>query len=191
VGVSKFHIFSNSLEIFLFRHQYIVTAVTAASAVIIMVIAIKILLSAKQQTIVRQRTNMIAGIRLFVGNRDGLSDHLGYLCYCALLGHRPSGDGLGTPRNGLSFLLDVLRDRDAGSLTRLKDHPQATQFRSKAVIVRSPEMENLIVEVHDLIALADDCGCSSMVNGRITDLYSESKKSVPSLRGPGSSGTIA
>ena len=185
MGVSEFHGFSNWLENLLSRHQYMINAVTAVSAVAVVVIAVRILSLLNRQTIARQRDSQIAGKGLFLANRDRLNDHLGYLSYCALLGRRPSKDSLETPENGLSLLLDALHDTDPGSSKRLKDHPQAIQFRPKSVILRSSEMQDLVAEMNDIITLADDCGCSNLVDRRIIELYSESNKNVPSIRGPG------
>jgi hypothetical protein len=159
-----------------------IDAVTAVSAAAILFIALRIWLFARQHTVAQQRAARIAGIELFVVNRNGLSAHLGLLCYWALLGRNLNIDA---PGDGLSLLLDALRDKDAGSSRRLKDHPLAAQFRPKLAIIRSPEMLRLFAEIEDFVTLANDSGCPTMVEDRITDLYAEVRKTMTSIRGPG------
>jgi hypothetical protein len=185
IGAGHLHSFSNWLEQLLARHQSMIEAVTALSAAAVLVIAIRILLLVRQQAIVQHRAIRIAGTALFVANRDSFSDHLGYLCYWTMLGHKPNMDSIEAPRTGLSLLLDTLRDKDPKSLLSLKDHPLAAQFRPKGAIMRSPEIQILRTEMHDFVTLANDSGCATMVDGRIADLYAETTENMRSIRGPG------
>jgi hypothetical protein len=182
--INHLHRLSNGLEQLLFRHQYMIDAVIAVCAAAVAVISLAVLAMVRRQVAASQQTVHLATEQLFITNLDIFTNHLGYLCYVALLGHRPAKDDLVAPQNGLSRLLSVIRDSAIAGPGRLQDDPLVGQFRLKAIIVRSAEVQLVHSQAADLIDLANRSGHSDMLDRRILELHAEIGKDLGSIRGP-------
>jgi type II secretory pathway pseudopilin PulG len=182
--ISHLHGLSNGLEQFLFRHQYMFGAVTALCAVAVVVISLLILAALTRQAASSKRAVQIAAAQLFISNLDRFTDQLGYLSYLALLGQRPSKD-FAAPRDGLSRLLSVLSDKAIAPPARPTDDLLIGQFRTKAAVVRSAELQILYTRIENLVEMANSSGHLEMLDRRITELHVEIGKDIGSIRGPG------
>jgi hypothetical protein len=182
--MSHLHSLSNGLEQLLFRHQYMINAITAGCAAALVVMSFWILATVKRQAATSQRAVQIATARLFITDLDDFTDHLGNLCYLALLGHRPTKRDLGAPQDGLSHLLNVLRDTAIARPVRPAGDRPVAQFRTRAAVARSPELQIVYNGIEDLIELANNSGHSEMLDKRLTELYAEIGKGIRSIRGP-------
>jgi hypothetical protein len=178
------HSLSNGIEQLLFRHQYMINAITAGCAAVIVVMSFWIISTVKRQEATSQRAVQIATARLFITDLDDFTDHLGYLCYFALLGHRPAKKDLDAPQDGLSYLLNVLRDTGITRPERPVDDHLVAQFRTRAAVTRSAELKIVYNRIEDLMELAVDSGHSEMLDGQLMELYTEIGKRIGSIRGP-------
>lgn len=183
--INHLHSLSNGFEQLLFRHQYMIDAIIAVCAAAVVVISLRVLAAVRRQAAASQRTVQIATAQLFITNLDSFTDHLGYLCYFALLGHRPGKDDLVAPQDGLSRLLSVLRDSAIARPARPLNDPLVGQFRARAAVARSPELQIVHSRVEDLVELANNSGHPEMLDARITELHAEIGKDISGIRGPG------
>jgi hypothetical protein len=182
--MSHLHSLSNGLEQLLFRHQSMINAITAGCTAVVVVVSFWIITTVKRQVAISQRAVQIATARLFITDLDDFTDRLGYLCYFALLGHRPRKEDFGVPQDGLSHLLNVLRDTAITRPERPGDDRPVAQFRTRATVARSTELQIVYNRIEDLIDLANNSGYSEMLDGRLMELHVEIGKGTGNIRGP-------